>query len=320
MSVVGRYAYQTLWCALGGQGLSTLIYHRVLPEPDLMRPGEITAQEFEWQMRLLNEYFHVLPLREALDCMDRGDLPPRSVCITFDDGYADNLTVAQPILAQFDFAATVFVSSGFLSGGQMWNDSIIEALRVIEPSALDAHLPGVGVVDLTDESCRLRTAVAIIREIKYFPLAERDAVVHHLLDAAAISSQGLMLTHNGLRELRRKGVEIGGHTVSHAILASLDREQARQEIVQCKADLETILGEPVDFFAYPNGRSGQDYRPMDVDLVRDAGFSAAVTTNWGVSSAATSRFELPRFTPWDRSRSKYLVRMLLNAREDLRQP
>ncbi|MEZ5556082.1 MAG: polysaccharide deacetylase family protein [Haliea sp.] len=280
-----------------------------------MRPGEITIREFEWQMGLLRDHFNVLSLRDALEHLERGCLPPRSVCITFDDGYADNLTVALPVLERFGFAATVFVSSGFLSGGQMWNDSIVEALRVIRPGPLDLRTVGLGEFDIGDEPSRLHAATGIIRDSKYLPLEQRSEVVRYLTEAANVDSSGLMLTHEGLKELRRRGVEIGGHTVSHAILASLDEDEARSEIAQCKVDLEAILGEPVNFFAYPNGRRDQDYRQLDANLVRDAGFVAAVTTNWGVSSPATSRFELPRFTPWDKNRAKYLIRMALNARQ-----
>lgn len=311
------FAFRCLWKALGARGLSILLYHRVLPELDTMRPGEITARGFEWQMSVLQEHFNVLPLRQALEYLEHGRLPPRSVCITFDDGYADNLTVALPILERYGLSATVFVSSGFLSGGQMWNDSILEALRVIRPGSLDLSALGLGRFNVAKDSDRLNTASGIIRGSKYLPLARREEVVKHLMEVAGIQSQGLMLTHEGLRELRRRGVEIGGHTVSHGILASLAEDEARAEIEQGKADLEGILGEPIDFFAYPNGRKAQDYRPVDVELVRDAGFTAAVTTNWGVSAPATSRFELPRFTPWDRSRAKYLIRMALNARKPI---
>ncbi|MEQ8802554.1 MAG: polysaccharide deacetylase family protein [Haliea sp.] len=282
-----------------------------------MRPGEITVREFEWQMGLLRDHFNVLSLRDALEYLEHGSLPPRSVCITFDDGYADNLTVALPVLERYGFAATVFVSSGFLSGGQMWNDSIIEALRVLRPGPLDLRLLGLGEFDVEDGSGRLSTAMGIIRASKYLPLERRTEVVQYLMEAAKTRSEGLMLTHEGLRELRRRGVEVGGHTVSHAILASLDEDEARSEITRGKADLEAILGEPVSYFAYPNGRRDQDYRRVDVNLVRDAGFLAAVTTNWGVSSPPTPRFELPRFTPWDRSRVKYLIRMALNARQTI---
>lgn len=315
MRRLGKLVYRALWKTCGTDGLSILIYHRVLSESDVMRPGEISVQDFEWQMRVIGDYFNVLSLPQAIDCLDQGDLPPRSACITFDDGYADNLSVALPILERYGFAATVFVSSGFLAGGQMWNDSIVEAVRVIRPGPLDLRFLGLDEYLVEDGPGRFGAAVEIIRASKYLPVQRRSEIVQHLEQLSGVESQGLMLTHEGLRELRRRGVEIGGHTVSHPILASLREDEARREIVQGKADLEAILGESIKFFAYPNGRKGQDYRLQDVNLVREAGFVAAVTTNWGVSSPETSRFELPRFTPWDKSRAKYLLRMLLNTRK-----
>ena len=63
----------------GEARLSTLIFHRVVPERDAMRPGEPTAAEFDWQMRLLREHFHPLSLEEAVTRLAEGALPRRAV-------------------------------------------------------------------------------------------------------------------------------------------------------------------------------------------------------------------------------------------------
>ena len=110
------------------------------------------------------------------------------------------------------------------------------------------------------------------------------------------------------------GMAIGAHTVTHPILARLDPTNARHEIGASREHLEGLLGERVSLFAYPNGVPLHDYLPEHVEMVRQCGFSAAVSTSWGAASRRTDRFQLPRFTPWDRSRMRYGARMLLNLR------
>jgi hypothetical protein len=66
--------------------------------------------------------------------------------------------------------------------------------------------------------------------------------------------------------------------------------------------LENLLDEPVTRFAYPNGKPGEDYSPSSVQIAKDLGFEAAVSTAWGASNAQTDLFQIPRFTPWDTGR------------------
>jgi peptidoglycan/xylan/chitin deacetylase (PgdA/CDA1 family) len=123
-----------------------------------------------------------------------------------------------------------------------------------------------------------------------------------------------MMRSDQVRNLRRAGMQIGAHTVSHPILARLDEAQARDEIETGKGQLEDLLGERVTLFAYPNGKPGEDYRPDNVALVRAAGFRAAFSTAWGSAHRHTDVFQVPRFTPWDRSRLRFGLRMAHNLR------
>ena len=131
MTALGRGLPHLLRTA-GKQRLSILIYHRVLQSPDPLRPGEPIVDEFRQRMNLLRRYFNPLPLVEAIDRLQAGELPERAVCVTFDDGYADNESVALPILKKSGIPATVFVATGFLNGGQMWNDTVIESIRTCD--------------------------------------------------------------------------------------------------------------------------------------------------------------------------------------------
>lgn len=297
------------------QRLSILIYHRVLAEPDYMRPHEPSVAEFDWQMALLRRYFFPLSLHQALQHLDQGTLPANAVCVTFDDGYADNATQALPILQKWQIPATVFVATGFLNGGMMWNDQVIETLRQ-QSGRLELAELGLAELPCDTPQARQQSALTILNHIKHWPKAERDQAVAQLVTHAAKPLPAdLMLTDQMLVAMACQGVEIGGHTVSHPILTRLSDVQAWQEIGQGKTQLETILRQPVRFFAYPNGRPGQDYQPCHSAMVKQAGFSAALSTTWGVSAKNSDRYQLPRFTPWDRTPGKFLVRLLLNQRQ-----
>src|SRR5438067_12205090 len=100
-----------------GGALSILIFHRVTPAADPLLPDIPDAAAFERVVRLLVEHFNVIPLSEAAARLLRASLPPRALCITFDDGYADNHDVALPILARHGVTATFFIATGFLGGG-----------------------------------------------------------------------------------------------------------------------------------------------------------------------------------------------------------
>ena len=145
--------------------LSIFIFHRVLPVPDPMQPGEPDAARFEQIVRFVARYFHVLPLGEAARQLRAGQLPPAAACITFDDGYADNLEVAAPILVRHGVRATFFVSTGFIGGGRMWNDTVIEALRHAPRGDLDwdaraALAPMGGRAQVADDLTQLLAQVS----------------------------------------------------------------------------------------------------------------------------------------------------------------
>ncbi len=297
--------------------LSIVIFHRVHAQPDPMFPDEVTAERFDAICAWLSAWFDVLPLDEAVERLQRRELPSRALCITFDDGYADNHDLALPILRRHRLAATFFIATGFLDGGRMWNDTVVEAVRrspqAMLPAA-DLGLPGLGDLPLSTMEDRRAAAQAVLRTAKYLAPDIRLKVVDRLAQRlGAELPADLMMRSDQVRAMRSAGMQIGAHTVNHPILARLGGDEARDEIQRSKAELELLLGEPVRLFAFPNGRPVQDYGPRDVALVRELGFSAAVTTAPGAASAAdTSQYELPRFTPWDRTAWRFGARMVRN--------
>jgi peptidoglycan/xylan/chitin deacetylase (PgdA/CDA1 family) len=294
--------------------LSILIYHRIVAEPDPLVPDQVCAGEFDWQLAALDRWFTVLPLREAATRLRSGTLPRRAACVTFDDGYADNVTVALPILRRRGMPATFFLATGFIDGGRMWNDSVIETLRRIAGNVLDASCAGLGNLDISTPLLRRAAIEQLLGVLKYLPLEERQRRVEQLATATSQSlPSDLMMSTGQVRQLCAAGMEVGAHTVTHPILAELDAERAGSEIRDSKRRLEAITGKPVTLFAYPNGKPGRDYRREHVEMVRGLGFEAAVSTAWGIARSASDPYQLPRFTPWDRSPPKFILRMLHNT-------
>src|SRR5512147_2526205 len=142
--------------------LSILIFHRVLPKHDPLNPDEPDAAEFEQRLRWVKSWFHVLPLGEAVGRLRDGRLPARALSITFDDGYADNEEVAAPILERLGLSATFFIATGYLDGGCMWNDRVIEALRRHRGDALDLRDEGLGLHRTSTPAERRAALLALI--------------------------------------------------------------------------------------------------------------------------------------------------------------
>lgn len=306
----------TLLSPPGQRGrLTILIFHRVLPRPDPLFPDLPDAAAFEAQMRWVRDWFRVMPLAAAVEALGADRLPARALAITFDDGYADNEELAGPILAGLGLTATFFVATGFLAGGCMWNDRVIEAVRGCRDDALDLTRIGLGRLPIVSPADRRGAIEILLGRIKHLAPAERSAAVDAVVEAAGAGTPPpLMMRAEQVRRLRALGMDIGAHTVSHPILTRLDPGAALEEIAASKESLQALLGENVALFAYPNGVPGRDYDERHVAIVRRCGFAAAVSTAWGAASRRSDRFQLPRFTPWDRTRLRYGARLLLNLR------
>ena len=297
--------------------MSILIFHRVFAQPDPLFPDEVDAAVFEQRLRWIRQLFNVIPLDEAVTRLQHGALPARAACITFDDGYADNEQVALPLLRRFGLVATFFVATGFIEGGRMWNDTIIESLRGARGDTLDLTSLRLGIHPIETFTARRAAIDALIGQLKYLPATAREDAVNaiHACSGASIPER-LMLAEDQVRRLRAAGMVVGAHTVTHPILARTDESTARREISESKDRLQAILGEPVKLFAYPNGKPVDDYGAAHVAMVKSAGYAAAVSTAWGAASSASDLFQLPRFTPWDRTPARFGFRLVRNLRAE----
>jgi peptidoglycan/xylan/chitin deacetylase (PgdA/CDA1 family) len=295
--------------------LSILIFHRVLAEPDPLLPEEITAQQFSQDIKILAERFNVMSLSDGLRGLREGTLPPFALCLTFDDGYRDNVTIALPILQRFGLTATFFIATGYLDGGRMWNDTLLEIMRRWPGDRIDLTDWGVPIFNMETIQERRKNWKMLFRWMKRIGVAGRSEMLDRLTSQLNEPlPTDLMLSSDQVTELARAGMEIGCHTQSHPIFTRIDDRQVRSEITVSRNQLESLSQSPIRYFAYPNGIPGDDYNQRHVDIIRQCGFEAAFSTAWGVATAESDLYQLPRFTPWDKSSARFALRFLLSRR------
>ena len=299
-----------------GPRLSILVLHRVLPQADALFPAELDAARFDRLMAVAARSFQVLRLSDAVRHLQQGTLPARALCITFDDGYADNHDIALPILKRHGLPACFFIATGFLDGGRMFNDTVIECLRLSPLSHIDLGEFGLGRFDLNTAAQRAEVIGRLMPVIKFRSTQERAPMLDRLRQLCQANGlpDDLMMTRSQVQAMHAAGMEIGAHTVHHPILCKVTDEVAEQEIAQSRAVLQGLTDHPVSLFAYPNGRPGRDYALQHVSMVKRLGFAAAVSTSPGVSSPGDDRHQLPRFTPWESNPRVWMSRMVGNRR------
>lgn len=308
-------------------GSLILMYHRIADAKTDPWSLCVTPQHFSEHLEILQKYARTLRLDQLIHSLRLGKIPRRSTVITFDDGYADNLHMAKPLLERHGIPATFFLTTGCIERRrEFWWDELDRLILQpgILPETLKLSIRGKiyewhlnnGVQyneDIVQQNSSWRAwekAPGIRYEIycslwkllKPLDENEQQDILNQLLTWAeakpyARATHRLILPEE-ISSLGRGGLfEVGAHSVTHASLSTQPIASQRHEIQQSKVYLEGILGNPVTNFAYPYG----DYTTETVGLVKEAGFSSACTTKAGIVSSKTDRFQLPRFEvlDWD---------------------
>jgi peptidoglycan/xylan/chitin deacetylase (PgdA/CDA1 family) len=318
--VVGRAsrAGRTLIHTATENSAVILMYHRINRAVSGSDNLTVSPERFREQMRALRELFDPVELRELEDSGSylRGPRRERRVAVTFDDGYADTLTDALPALRESGIPATVFVATGWLGrADEFWWDE----LRHLMVDGL-ASLPGLRALpERVFPSARVpgRQPEELFREL--WP-ALRDAgsevidpVLRELRSFANKSPSGRAsyraLTVDELCALAAdRLIEIGAHTVSHGCLGTLSRDEQYREIRDSRDFLEARLRRPVSSFAYPYGDTGT-FSEHTQEIVRELGFSVAVSTLDGVVTSESPRYALPRMMVRDWGAEEFVARL-----------
>ena len=319
---VGR-AIHSVYRALSPRTKShavVLMYHRVADcEFDPWNLC-VSPQRFEDQLESLEREYRILPLQDLASSEPGG----KAVAITFDDGYADNLYAAAPALERRGAPACFFLTSGALDmPREFWWDEL-ERFLLREgalPPAIEISVgsqrvfePGRAAEPVTDlrqqihanppwkaaPSTRLGFFYAVWQALRLLNEHDRRIALEEIAtqvagDGGTRPSHRSMTRDEALRLAGMAGMQIGAHSVTHAVLPALAPEKQAAEIGDSKRQLEDLLGRPVTGFAYPFG----DYGPAAAELVREAGFEWACTTESGGVNADTDPFRMPRMAVED---------------------
>ena len=304
----------------GARGrLSAFIFHRVLAAPDPLLPSEPHAELFDRMLGWIGSQFNVLPPLEACERLYANSLPARAAIITFDDGYRDNHDVALPLLQKHRMGAAFFVATGYLNGGTMFNDRVIEAVRGARAAAVDVGWLGLGRLPLTDDAQRRAAIDRLLKVVKYLSPPERLVQVQRIEEACqAGTAKELMMSDAQVLACHRAGIELGGHTRNHPILRALPDTQAHQEIISGRDDLRALTGQAPALFAYPNGKLGGDFDDRHRAMVEAAGFRFGLTTEPGTTGTGDDRFLMRRHTPWARKAWRFAWQAADNLRRGVK--
>jgi peptidoglycan/xylan/chitin deacetylase (PgdA/CDA1 family) len=285
-----------------------LAYHGVAPDAEEFDAWTLVrASAFRAQMEFLKENFDCISMDQALEGRREGCRRPGAV-VTFDDGYANNLEVALPILTDLGIPATIYVVTGIVQERELlWPDAIWFAAKRSGVTDIDLS----GIADPLG-SYRFGTAredwqegvLEILEDVKRTPSEVRRETVEKI--AARFMAQSTTgnkvvqvegnvfspLKEDEIRELAASPlISLGAHTHCHSLLDRIPLDAARESIEKSKRILEDMTGKAIDHFAYPNGNFNRDI----VRIVQEAGFRSAVTWETGYFKPEDDPFAIKRF-------------------------
>jgi peptidoglycan/xylan/chitin deacetylase (PgdA/CDA1 family) len=311
-----------------GDSALILGYHRVANPSSDAYGLCVRPEHFAEQLEVLRRRTRVTDLASLEKGLQERCLPRRAVVITFDDGYADNLHVAQPLLKKHDLPATVFVTTGSL-GSEFWWDTL-ERL-IFSPKKLPTrltetiggreinwsdHYDGRATAKNKDGTEPRKRLLHLLHDtLQALPLGEKTSALARVKAWVETASppgpaSARAMTATELQAMADGGLmTMGAHGVSHQPLTALPALLQKEQITSSKAMLTAIINQPVLDFSYPHGAASDLTR----QLVREGGFQLACASHNDMVRTASNPLSLPRFWPSDwngESFSRWLHRWL----------
>lgn len=281
-----------------------LLYHRVATPSSDPWGLSVSPEHFEQQLALLCRNADIVPLSALDSRMQAGRRGRPVVALTFDDGYADNLHTALPLLERYGVPATVFVATGWIDRREpFWWDRLSEVVRSLQRLPAEVRLQ-VGGEDLIwrrkhtgdvreREREHLRTAVRsrLVVASDTHRLAALSQLERYADRETTVDSATRPMTTDELRQLAASPlIEIGAHTMSHCSLPDLSPAAQFEEVVGSRRQCHNLTGEFPSSFAYPFGNLDMD----TPELVRSAGFDRAYTCENNLAWDGGDSMRLPR--------------------------
>lgn len=244
--------------------LTVAMFHRVMPASDPRfdaadRGYTMRLDVFEGCLAHFAANYEVVGLNDVAAAVDGGrGLPQRSLLITFDDGWEDNVRYAAPALRKHGLPAVVFVATDAMTADlTLWTDVAACAWRAMgQAGAPREHA----------------SADALQAWLAAMPAAARNGWLEAAVSAQGARVRPLMMTPPMIRTLIDSGVTVAAHGASHTPLTEVDDFSG--ELARAACDLEAWTGAPARALAYPHGR----YSVQTIEAASREGFSLQFTS------------------------------------------
>jgi peptidoglycan/xylan/chitin deacetylase (PgdA/CDA1 family)/CelD/BcsL family acetyltransferase involved in cellulose biosynthesis len=287
-----------------------LYYHRVNDDNDPFFPA-ISTRLFDRLMRFVSRHYQVVSLAEMLKRLESG-APEQLMAITFDDGYQDNYQHAFPILQRYGLPASIFLNTGPIDSREpLWFEQLALALKKTDREFIELEIDIPRRFWMRTQAERLDANSQIFSLLRGLSDTDRRRWLNEVLGKLGVHDderRGKMLTWDEIRLMKSRGIDFGGHTVTHPFVSKLTPQQVTWEAAECKRRIEAELQSTVEHFAYPNGRE-EDFEESNKALIRAAGYRAALTTIWGSNHRATDPMALKRGGPWEETAALFAYKL-----------
>lgn len=229
----------------------------------------------------------------------RNPLPKRTFMVTFDDGYRDCHERALPILKELGIPAVFFIPTEAIEERKLgWWDLISWFLKRTKKKSISLRGELYALGGSID-----RSAERLRQIMKLEAATHTGTLMVELSEACEVAEPDFelrdreLMTWQQIRDCDKSGITIGSHTHSHRVLASLDLESQREELIRSKKVLEERLGKPVRSIAYPVG--GYEHFNIETKaLAREVGYEVAYSFLTGVNlTRAMDPFDIKRICP-----------------------
>lgn len=295
-----------------------LLYHNVTSPENAEFVSELglgmPVSTFDMQVCMFTRWYRPLKSAELIDYLNGiARLDQDGVMITFDDGYKNIRSVAQPILERWNAPSMVFIATEYVeSSRRFWWVRLDDIMLQISPEAwnrLALQFKGpfevrniLDTMAIGDWQSRVRIREELRLALRGLTSQDQHSVLDRFDEFVPVRDTCLpTLNWTDILDMREHGFEFGAHTHTHANLLSLSPSEVHQELVRCINQMEAVLGHRPRAFAYPYG----NHNDSVAGEVQNAGLELAFGCESGVVNiGAVPRYLLPRIQLYRWSRGE----------------
>lgn len=280
-----------------------LFYHGVSEVSNPFVEGlHISPDAFRQQLIYLQKYYEPISLDEYYKRWNEHTFSGKEVVITFDDGYRNNLTTVVPLLKEFGFPFTLFISTQHIDSGKRFATFIGRAI-VMHPDLSVIDLPAIGIKKkLFSGYQRKKVFKKISYQLKHVDINTVNKVTEQLINHLPENEYQMLcnrytadapLTWEEVAILKKEhDCIIGSHCVDHFICDSFQQEaEVIKQISESKRIIEQKTGSPCHYLAYPNGNT----YPTAIYAAANAGYRMAFTTEYKRIDDNSNPLAMPRY-------------------------